>query len=98
MIDKPLGRVLTRLSNRLDKLAIDQLRLEVVKLNARVEELEEKVDRLEYESGMWAQDADIWRDHALQLSAACDQIELGLTKEGQLLVLQKEEHINESNV
>ena len=76
---------LKRLQNKLDRIAIDQLRAEVVRLN---QELEETKQELRF-AQQAAYDADRWQDLAMDLIYEAGQ-QIGMTKEGDFGLLRKE--------
>ena len=81
-------RALSNLQRRLDRLAIDQLRREVVSLNERLERAEARAKDAESRLDSAYADSDAWREFADELTERLyPNVSPGITKDGCLVLV-----------
>lgn len=78
--------VLRRLQRRLERWELEHLREHAAALAAQVEDLEQRLQAAESAADFWWQQVENLRE-----SAAGDGLQLGLTVDGQLHVLEHQE-------
>lgn len=78
---------LRRLKRRLERWELEHLREHAAALAAQVEDLQQRLDAAESAADFWWQQAENLRE-----SAASDGLQLGLTVDGQVGVLEHQEH------
>jgi hypothetical protein len=85
-------RVLNTLQRKLDAIALEQLRAEVVMLRERLDLAEDRADKAEAEAMRAWECADEWRDDAMSMQLQlCDILKAqpGITQNGELVVVKK---------
>lgn len=79
--------ILNRLERKLDRIAIEQLRAEVVRLDNELTETKKELVLAESERDGYAFDAENWRSVAMESDK-----KFGLTIEGNIVVLPESEN------
>ncbi|MFU8837897.1 MAG: hypothetical protein ACNA75_06295 [Thiohalomonadaceae bacterium] len=88
----PKTKALTALQRRLDAIAIDQLRKEVVMLRERLDRTEARADKAEAEAARAWECADEWREDYFDAQLRlCEELNAqpGLTTSGKLVPITK---------
>lgn len=89
MIDQ--DRVIRNLQQRLDRIAIHQLREEVARLSEENDSLRKALEREQSEKYQAEAQADYWHENFQEVSRAIDEessVSLGLKKSGEIIVLK----------
>lgn len=89
-----MSHTLTKIAQRLDALAIGQLRAEVIRLSSLLEAAERRAEEAEYQRLLAEDHAEFWYDATAALrEELAEQIRLGITQDGQPIALPCGEEI-----
>jgi cyclopropane fatty-acyl-phospholipid synthase-like methyltransferase len=89
-----MNKSLNSIKRRLERLELEHLRQHALELHERIERIQSELERAESDAVSASYSADMWQSHAMELQeASANDLHstarcIGLTKEGELLVVR----------